>query len=133
MSVNVEQFKASVLSDSGEYSDAMLLRDYQDLTLSYNAEAAGLSRIGIVGYVAVYRPHLVEHLLIEPVKLLFVCGIHTSDRLVEYVMAKLEEKGKSLWCDAGPEGRGWLSENLRRNQPFIETLLLNFKEFVDDE
>jgi len=110
----------------------MLFEDYQNLIVSYNAEAAGLSCIGIVGYVAAFRPHLADLLLIEPVKLLFVCGIDTSDIMLEYLKSKLNEEGKILWNDAGPEGRKWLRDHLDKKKLFVETLLSNFKEFTDE-
>lgn len=132
MGISVEKFKALITSGNEQYPDEMLLKDYPKLRVSYNAEAAGLSRIGLVGFIAGFRPHLIDHLLIEPVKLLFVCGIDTSDGMVEYVISKLKEEGKTLWCDAGPEGRAWLQNHLHRKKPFIETLLSNFKEFCHD-
>jgi hypothetical protein len=132
MGIKVEELKASLRSGGEQYSDEMLFEDYQKLIVSYNAEAAGLSRIGMVGYVAVFRPHLVELLLIEPVKLLFVCGIDTTDMLLEHITSKLNQEGKTLWIDAGPEGRKWLRDHLYKKKLFIETLLLNFEEFTDD-
>ena len=132
MGIKVEELKASIRSGSEQYPDEMLFEDYQNLIVSYNAEAAGLSRIGIVGYVAAFRPHLVELLLIEPVKLLFVCGIDTSDIMLEYIKSKLNEEGKILWNDAGPEGRKWLRDHLYKKKLFVETLLSNFKEFTDE-
>lgn len=110
----------------------MLFKDYQNLIVSYNAEAAGLSRIGVAGYVAVFRPHLAELLLIEPIKLLFICGIDTTDMMLEYIKSKLDEEGKILWNDAGSEGRKWLREHLDKKKLYIETLISNFKEFTDE-
>ena len=132
MGNNVEQIKEAVRLGDKYYPDEMLFKDYQDLIVSYNAEAAGLSRMGVVGYVAVFRPHLVELLLIEPVKLLFVCGIDSADMMLRYIKSKLDEKGKVLWIDAGAEGRRWLRENLNKKKSFIETLIANFKEFTED-
>ena len=112
MGIKVEQFKVSIRSSKEQYPDEMLFKDYQNLIVSYNAEAAGLSRIGVAGYVAVFRPHLAELLLIEPIKLLFVCGIDTTDMILEYVNSKLDEARKALWNDAGSEGRRWVCKHL---------------------
>lgn len=94
MGIKVEDLKASVNSRGEQYSDEMLFQDYQNLILSYNAEAAGLSRMGIVGYVAAFRPHLAELLMVEAVKLLFICGNDTADTMLGYVEAKLNEEGR---------------------------------------
>ena len=130
--IKVEELKASIRTGGEHYTDEMLFDDYQNLIVSYNAEAAGLSRIGIVGYVAAVRPHLIELLLIEAVKLLFVCGIDTSDSIFKYIKSKLNEEGKILWNDAGPEGRKWLREHFHEKKLFVETLISNFKEFTDE-
>ena len=97
------------------------------MRLSLNAEAEGLGRLGIAGYVAVFRPHLAEVLLIEPIKLLFICGIDTTDMMLEYISSRLDEKGKILWSDAGTEGRKWLREHLVKKKMFIEALIAIFK------
>lgn len=108
MDITAGPFKAAVRSGGPSYSDERLYGDYLNLRLSYNAEAEGLSRIGIVGYVSVYRPDLTDLFLIEPVKLLFICGIQSAERMMTHIKSMLNEEGKSLWADAGPDGRKWL-------------------------
>jgi hypothetical protein len=133
MGISVEVLKASIKLGEDQYSDDMLFKDYQDMIVSYNAEAAGLSRIGVVGYLSVFRPHLTELFLIEPVKLLFICGIDTADMMIDYIESMLDKEGKTLWIDAGSEGRKWLRENLDKKKLFVDTLICNFKEFIDEE
>ena len=96
MGIKAEQIKVSIRSIKAQCSDEMLFEDYRNLAVSYNAESAGLSRIGVAGFAAFFRSHLAELLLIEPVKLLFIRGINTTDMMPDYIKSKLDEKGKIL-------------------------------------
>ena len=129
--ITIERFRDEVRRGEREYPDDRLLDDYERIVAGYNALSAASTFLAAAAFAGAQRPHLTPILLLEPLKLLFMCGYRTAGAVLGFVEYNLGLEDKWLYRDAGPEGRAWLRDHLPARERFIQKTLECFLDFAD--
>lgn len=103
--------------------DTAVVDAYDHLLTSLNLEAAARNYLAVAGFVCHSRPHLAGRLLRLPIDCLVQLGGERPEQVFGFVRDTLERRLPHVTEDAGPEGLGWLADELPQLGGLVGELL----------